>query len=681
MKRFRFTLSSIYLWEAFGVLCLLFSNVSILSVKPSSGFDISSFTILTISTVILLFTYYFIEHKHNKMKIDWVVLPVFLIVTATMLVGIWLAKNETFVNDSGVEFYAIISLNEKIKSTILVILGAFLGYGFYYLFFVKRPSTRSILYLAYIGMLVAIASLLYSFIVDIDAYKAIFDSSLPQTNIDSFFVNRNMYGMALMIGILCIFVINYYKPRLINYILLIVLFFALLSSACASCIFIGCSATVIYYFIDIIAKMKRKQYFKVLYPTLSLIFLFTCLVVFFVLTNKGVPIFVHINKFINRVFNKNYSTFTGRTTIWNKVIPHIFDSAIHALFGHGYLISKQYIYAITSNSVYTCHNTYVEIMFSGGMINFGLYLFINLYFIFCCIRLLMNKKIYFVTIHFLCVACLWAQGMFESTVLFRSGYEEMFLTILFLMPVIVRHKAMNVNDKYVTELKTAKIDHTPISPRLLSRYVGMILAGILVCSAVMLISNYSYINKYLSYSLMNVVGGTLILMLFLPYLVSLWYRKGSKIDVICRASLNTLFILFITFLVTYFLYINPQNRELIKYITPIVLAGLLLLETIFYSIIHKGSIKEYFLFNFDGIFATSKFAIILTAFFGALTIIIVDYLCFVDLMVYTILIIFNVAIYLCSIYLFSFKRGKEVFYYLSNYHEFRMRRNVIRGGF
>ena len=141
-----------------------------------------------------------------------------------------------------------------------------------------------------------------------------------------------------------------------------------------------------------------------------------------------------------------------------------------------------------------------------------------------------------------------------------------------------------------------------------------------------------------------------------------------------------LFILFITFLVTYFLYINQQNRELIKYITPIVLAGLLLIETIFYSIIHKGSIKEYFLFNFDGVFATSKFAIILTAFFGTLTIIIVDYLCFVDLMVYTILIIFNVAIYLCSIYLFSFKRGKEVFYYLSNYHEFRMRRNVIRGG-
>jgi O-antigen ligase len=86
-----------------------------------------------------------------------------------------------------------------------------------------------------------------------------------------------------------------------------------------------------------------------------------------------------IGKIIVSIFNKT-TTFSGRTTIWNSSVQKIQE---HLLIGNGWA-------EVPLNwrwNVEQCHNTFLDILFVGGIVLFAIYIVIT---IFCLKRL--DKK-------------------------------------------------------------------------------------------------------------------------------------------------------------------------------------------------------------------------------------------------------------------------------------------------
>lgn len=668
MGKLKFTLVNIWFWVALVFISFLTENLMLLTSNFKSGFSISAFLVLTIGCLASLFMFYFVNHKKNGMKFDWVLLPAISIIGIFMLIGIWLENGGTFTYSNGErENVVSFSIFEKIQASVILILFLAFMYAMLFAFNINRPHSRKNVWFIYIGVFASLLSIGYSLATEINVYKAIFDGDpLNGLAIVSFYGNKNYYGGVLFIGILSCIVATYYKPRLHWYLLMCFQYIILISTAAVLPTLVSSVVVPIYLLEEVIRFAIKKKWKYCIFALASILLLIGLILLFYIGCVKEWKSFNGINLYLTEVFQtKNFLTFSGRTKIWENILPYCVDNPIHAIFGHGFMISEKIILAITGASdnaeagVRTTHNGYFEMLFDYGFVGLLIYFVLLCYFLYICIRLFMEKRRHFVFIHLLIFIACCAYNFCESSSFFDAGVKEIYMTFAFILPVFSEYKFIKHHEK-VDEIKDCPVEHKFFDPITLGQSISLIIISLIVASIITFASSLTYSHVVLKNTMLNVVIGLGITLIFVPYLVSLLYKGKDRLLFISRISVT--FITLIGFLIfTYIsLSFDASTKGLIKYIIPVLFALILLVVTLIYHFIKNGSLKDWFKIFVNGSFIIPKFAILSGVLCGFIPTLIFQSLHVDNLFIYCANIALSIVGFYIAFYFLPSKQGQEI---------------------
>lgn len=619
MGKLKFTLSNIWFWIALIAVSFLTENLSLLSNNMRQGFNMATLIVLSVGCLACLIMYYFVNHKENKVKLDYVLLPGIAIVGLCLLLGIWLQGSVTYPFADGSDSVTVsFSVFEKVRASIIIVLFLGVAYAFTFMMNINRPSNRIIMFLAYVGIGATLVSVIFSLITEMNVYTAIFKGDdVHGLSIDSFYGNKNYYGGILFIGILTCIIANYYRPRLHWYILMVALYVILISTAAVLPSLITTVAVPVYLLEEIIRFAVKKKWKYCIFALISLFLLMAIAITFYYGSKHEWKGFVGLDNYVSEIFKtKNFVTISGRTKIWETVLPLCFDSPLHAVLGHGFLLSRKSLIAITSvmynntvSGVQTTHNGYLEILFDYGLVGLILHAVLIGYFVYCAIRLLLEKRFHFVFVYTFVVACCAVFNFAESSSFFDAGVKEIYMTMVFMMPVISEYK-LSCRPEKLEEIKNHPASLKVWDPVKLGQLVGLIIASLLVTALASLTISIVYENTAFKYLMLNIVIGLAIALLFIPYLVTLYYKGEDKLHFILHSVFNGLLIPTVLMILYLFMKREPSMAVTIPYLIPGLLVLVLLLEVVIYSLIKNGSIKEWFNVVIKGSFVINRYALL-----------------------------------------------------------------------
>lgn len=550
MGHFKYTLSNIWFWMIIVLTCFLVENVALFTNGvPLDGFSNPIFYLLTFAIIVMLGVYFFLEHRKNKMKVDWVLFSVLFILFVFLTISIWTnASSTTFVNaDTGVSSTVTFSIAEKTRYTIELLVSLTVIYALCFAFSKGRLKTRKLMWFAYIVIITVLISLIFSLFYEIQIYKNVFSGSFSGNGAGSFFINPNLFGFCLMLGIMTCFIVNYYHERWWAYLLIFVFFFAMVFTLCNTTLLISALAILIYFIAKIIVSYTRHHAIRATIFLSFFILGITSLVIVFVIGNANHwPIMVAASKFLNRfIFTNNFQNFSGRKNVWTWAIELLDDSPYRLLFGYGYQSSSKlmYNYSLIFNHAYrTCHSGYIEIFFMGGIVGFSIYLLGVVYGIYCLIRLFIKKYFRFSLLYFLLYVCLLTHSLMESTRFFDTSTSGTIIMLLVFLPPVVAWKQIR-HPCLVKEAYYNNVWQNSVKGETILRTVSLVLISLILALSMSFLTSIPYTNSLVLY---GVVGGIIfcaISLLFLPYFASLLYPNSSNIRLFVRIVIYGIILL------------------------------------------------------------------------------------------------------------------------------------------
>ena len=619
MGKLKFTLSNLWFWIALLAVVFLTENLSLLTNNIREGFNAATLGVLSVGCLACLVLYYVINHKENKVKLDYVLLPGIAIVGLTMLLSIWLqgSSSYAFANGEG-SIEVVYTTYEKIRSSVILVLFLGVAYAFTFMMNINRPTNRIMMFFAYVGIGAALVSVVFSLITEMDIYVSIFKEEVPPSiSIDSFYGNKNYYGGILFIGIMTCIIANYYRPRLHWYVLIVALYVILISTAAVLPSLICTIAVPVYLLEEIIRFAIKKKWKYCIFAIISLFILMSLGILFYWGSKHEWKGFVGIDNYISQTFKtKNFITYSGRTLIWENIMPACFDTPLHAIIGHGFLLSRKACLAITGAmlnnpelGVQTTHNGYLQILFDYGLAGLTIHALLVGYFVYSAIRLCLEKRFHFVFIHVFVCACCGVFNFCESSSFFDIGVKEIFMTMVFMMPVIAEYKIGHRKEK-IEEIKNHPAERKVWDPIKLGQTVALIIMSFLAVGLASLTISMVYDNVVFRNLILNVVIGLAISLLFVPYLVTLYYKGEEKLHFVLHAVFNGLLIPALLVILYLFARREASMAQTIPYLIPGLLFLVLLLETIVYSLVKNGSIKEWAKVVVKGSFVINRYALV-----------------------------------------------------------------------
>ena len=619
MGKLKFTLSNLWFWVAMLAIVFLTENLSLLTNNLQQGFNPATLGVLSVGCLGCLVLYFLLNHKENKMKFDWVLLPGLAIVGISLLIGIWLQGGASFEYADGSKTISIEYSNyEKIRASVILVLFLAFMYAMTFMMNANRPSNRILKFLAYVGIGATLLSIGFSIATEMDVYVDMFKGvGITGRYIDSFYGNKNYYGGILFIGTMTCIILNYYRPRLHWYLLMLV--FLMISASVTAFLptIITGIALPLYYLEEIIRFAVKKKWKYCIFALISLLLIFTIAILFYWGARHSWPGFSAIDAYISKQLkDKNFATLSDRTDLWNTLLPMCFDSPIHTIFGHGFMLSEKYVLAATEAmrsgilpGVKTTHNGYLQTMFNYGLIGLVIHVALIGYFIYCAIRLCLEKRFHFVFVYVFVVACCGVYNFCESSSFFDAGVKEIYMTMLFMMPVIGEYKLSHRKEK-IEEIKNHPAERKSWNPVKLGRMVALIIMSFLAVTLASLVNSLVYENVTFRNLILNVVIGLTIALLFVPYLVTLYYKGEEKLHFVLHAVFNGILIPASLLIIYLFAKREASMAATIPYLIPGLLVLTLVIEVVTYSIIKNGSFKEWASVFVRGSFVINRYALI-----------------------------------------------------------------------
>jgi hypothetical protein len=176
MGRIRFALTNIIFWPTLIVSVFFIENVALLT-AGLGGLEDLSFYLLGGFILFMLLVYYCLEHGKNKLKVDWILLVVFVAIFACGMFAIWSnPESVTGLNDCGeypVNYEVIISTKEKVFNSIRFGITLIILYTFIFAQSRKTFRFKGLMWFYYICLLYHLFTVAYSLITEFDVYKAI----------------------------------------------------------------------------------------------------------------------------------------------------------------------------------------------------------------------------------------------------------------------------------------------------------------------------------------------------------------------------------------------------------------------------------------------------------------------------------------------------------------------------
>lgn len=669
MGKLKFTFANLWYWVALILVCTLTENLMHMTSAPKSGFDFGGLLAISLACIGCLFMFFFVSHKSNKIKFDWVLFPAIIILGGCFMLSIWLNNGMVVpYKDNSSEIVVTISTFEKIRASIILVIFLALTYA---MLFVSRANgfrNKVVNFVALVGIVAALISLVYSLIVEKSQYAAIFkDDDLKHIVIDSFYGNKNYYGGVLFIGFLSCIIANYYKPRFYKYMLMVIFMVATLASAAMLPSVISVVALALYLFEEILRFSIKKRWICSIFALFALLSAVALVVVFYYGVTHTWKGFNGLDTYLSETFkNKDFLTFTGRTTIWRNVFPYCFKDPFHLVFGYGFMISEKNILAITgamynnpATGVRTTHNGYLQMIFEYGLIGSVVHVVLIGFFIYSCIRMMIEKKFHFAFTYMFVGLCAATYNFCESSSYFDAGTKEVFMTQLFVVPVLTEAKMLGKNKK-LEELRSIDENREPMKPNVMGKGLSLIIVSALITVGMTFLSPLTYEIVWLKNLMINLAIYLGIALLFIPYLASLYYRKTDKPYFVANCVINGLLISLVMFALFMFMNHNAETRRIMPYALPAVLFVILLLETIIYSLIKGATFKDYASVTFGGSIIMARNALVGATFVGGIAFISFSMFNMMTLFNYFMIMILTMMGFYGVYYFLPTKDGKEV---------------------
>lgn len=668
MGKFKYTLSSIWFWFVIVINCFFIENVPLLSTPASTGgFNNWIFSLLSGIIVLMLFIYYFFEHRNNKMKIDFILLPIFIIVLGCGLFAIWNnPTNQVFTHSETLTSYTFnISLLEKIRYSFSFSISIIVLYSVFFPLGRRILRTRLLHWIYYIFLLVIITSITFSFIKEWNVYQSFFDGSFTDTSVCSFYLNPNTYGFALFLGILCCMVLNFYKHRWWLYLLMISFFVIMLFTLCNATLIVSSIALTIYFIGTFIYQFYLKHYFRGVFVCSLLLLLPVVFVLLFMFGIKyELPYVVSLNNVLKEhIFINNFDTFSNRTDIWKGVISLLKTSPLKILFGYGYGVSSKLITFYSSfalpHVLHSCHSAYYEVLLFGGIIGILIYLIGILYYIYCLIRLLINKQVRYSLLYLMFLLLMLAHNFVESTRFFDVSTSGMLIMVMVYLPPIFSFKH-RLHSPSVNEITKVQDTSRVVTPYSALKAISLVLVCLLVIVPINLIFDFSLTSKFTNIILITEVF-VLSSLLFYPYLFYLVYKNGQGMKNIIHIIIITSLVLLFA-VVPYPLLLNVLHlsNRLLMIICPSIYIGFGILLTVIYMFIKKSGPIKWIRLTCHSIFITPGLAPIFTIIIFATLVVLSKVLLPVDYLLMIVLSILSIIIYFIIFMLFPFNDVKRL---------------------
>ena len=194
MGKLRFTLVNLWFWATMIIMNFLTENLP-LSGNGKDGFSITSLVLISLSALLCMFMFYFVNHKRNKITVDWILLPAISFIGLVLLISIWAAQPITYTFTSGAEPIEVTySAFERVRASIILIIFLVFTYAYMFMMRVNALRNRQFFWLIYAGIITAYISLVASIILEHDSYTLIFKETtgdaIPNVSIHSFYPKK-----------------------------------------------------------------------------------------------------------------------------------------------------------------------------------------------------------------------------------------------------------------------------------------------------------------------------------------------------------------------------------------------------------------------------------------------------------------------------------------------------------
>lgn len=480
MGKLRFTLTNIIFWIVLLLSCLLSENFAVLNNDPLKGFAVDSAFILTISIIVMLVLYYFLEHKKNKLTFDKVLLPAVLIAGLLLIVNVFRQGSRVFPNyDNTGTFTISFSVQDRVMASLQVFVWLAVMYATVFVYNRFRLNKESY---RWVGKIYLIALLLFC-IIDLflegNQIAAILNGTSGGSGLAFLMVNPNIWSLLLFSGFLTAVLLSYKRFRWYYYLLMVYLFFHNLLTSCSTTTFIEIVVFVIYSLYEIFSHISedKKLAVKRLISFFSVIAGIAVVFAIFVLTK--VPMFVNLWSFITgSIFQKDFVTMTGRSSIWIKIFELLKGNPLDLIFGLGHITGNK-ILVEYSTTFRTAHNAFMEVVLRYGLLGACIYIGIIGLAIFGLIKHILKKNYRFAFIYGICFIAILAHSMTESTTLFTPNVGGLYFSFVFVLPImnIIHEKSFN---ELKEDVVTTNVEKKKVNPAFYMYAIALLAACIVI---------------------------------------------------------------------------------------------------------------------------------------------------------------------------------------------------------
>ena len=622
MGKFRFVLSNFWLWATVLMGCIFAENLAIFTPNPREGYNNITFYMIAVCCFLCLGIYLYLEHKRNHVKFDKILLPIIVGLGIVMLITIFMQSTETFVYENGKNSVTVsFSVHDKVKYGLRLIFLLAFSYITTFTMFANRANNRSLLWLPIILLDVAYVSVGYSLFTESTTIMAYF-RSVSRLSIKSFYLNPNTFGLTLLLGIMCCMVINHYKPNVFTFVTIPLFLFLIILTNSAASILVALVIVPLYFVIEIFKNVKKHLLTTSLISLAAIIGIAVFVISINSLADQKNLFVENIIKSFKKCFDEiHYDTFSGRTGVFAGFIRYGSDLTLHALFGRGYGTSDVYIPAIYSalrNGPHSmsCENGFVQIFVTYGLVGIFAYIGLLGVFFYSCVKLFVFKQRTFAATYGLIVLGLVAHSFAETNIFYDLGFKETAMTLIFLMPPIVKAKYLNKRGKAKIQETIEYKTNVKFDAFKVGEIISMILLASIVATAAAFMSPYGINNPKVFLIVIFSLLGTLLIF---PYLISLWLKSVDPVKRVIHVALNLIGLLAAVYVV--FVLAKDTGPVSFNYILSAVAAFIfIIIDLILYATFRKDFFFSYLKITFIrpivALFPSFIFGMFLTTIFG-----------------------------------------------------------------
>ncbi len=390
--------------------------------------------VLTICTYLpLLTTIHYVGSKKFGIRPSPLWLCVFLIFLVLSLISIWLIKGPF---KDGNSVFAL-SMEGKIRYTILTF---YVTFGLYYLFAYVPKMIKGVSFFHFAAFLIVVYSLIaiiYSLIAEFPCYLSYFDSQESVMIPMSFYLNRNVYGFTVFIGIAALMFLEAKRPRWWRWPLALGMFFVEFfimskSSLLASgIVFIGC------FFWNSFRCMRTHPFRSLFFFLLGLFIIGSVIAIPF-LHHTGIEKWDNFSSLLyerlSKMFLSSEGSANARLDCFAIAWAAISSSLPSLLLGFGFANWKNAIYAYHGEFL-PLDNGFVEDLARGGVIGLFFSILMWIFFFVLILRAMKRRSPYGLPLFFLFFAYL-ARNFFEASSFLNPNITNVIMYIQLALPLL-----------------------------------------------------------------------------------------------------------------------------------------------------------------------------------------------------------------------------------------------------